>query len=448
MCESESSEDEAWTGDFFNIEEPDWNRQLEKATDNEYRRLQRDLELREYANTLAPVEQGPLPRPTTPDLVRDRCRKRLPDTENFQKHEKRADTSKRKTSLQNDAPTAPTVDVKRICFDPSAAFRTDDLPTGLHAARTVTHSFRSITAHKKPITATSWAPPPFGQLLLTASLDGCVKLWQGTTGRCLYVNHEPLGIRCARFSLCGRKIFRCGWDGQLVLLDPTTGTAVFTCRPSEGTPSCLRPDPSNEAQVFVGSRDVVSLWDTRQQAGTGPARRCPARCGEVLDLLPLHDGREIACSGDMVARDSCRAALSVWDVGSGAPLSGQLFQERYTITCLEELPGTDSFLAQTNGNYVALFAASHPYRLDKRRRFEGHRVSGHPVRCSPSPDGSLLCSGDAEGVAHIYKVRTGAVSSLVALSSTNPAVTHPHWHPSRPGLMALGCADGLVHLCK
>ncbi|KAM7299789.1 WD repeat-containing protein 25 isoform X1 [Ixodes scapularis] len=167
----------------------------------------------------------------------------------------------------------------------------------------------------------------------------------------------------------------------------------------------------------------------------------------MLDLLPLHGGLELACSGDLVARDSCRAALSVWDVASGAPLSAQLYQERYTLPCLEELPPGNAFLAQSNGNYVAMFDATRPYRLNKKLRYEGHTVGGHAVRCSTSLDGVLLCSGDAEGVAHVYKVRSGVVASVVAVPG-GPAVTHPHWHPSRPGLLALGCADGSVHLCR
>ncbi|EEC17597.1 conserved hypothetical protein [Ixodes scapularis] len=265
---------------------------------------------------------------------------------------------------------------------------------------------------------------PFGELLLSSSLDGCVKLWHTTTGRCLYIRQAGQGIRCARFTLCGRKVFRCGWDGQLVLLDPAGDGAVFACTPDGGPPSCLRPDPSNEAQVFVGCRDVAQLWDTRRPADAGPVRCFQARCGDMLDLLPLHGGLELACSGDLVARDSCCAALSVWDVASGAPLSAQLYQERYTLPCLEELPPGNAFLAQSNGNYVAMFDAARPYRLNKKLRYEGHTVGGHAVRCSTSLDGVLLCSGDAEGVAHVYKVRSGVVASVVQCQEARQSHTH------------------------
>jgi len=32
------------------------------------------------------------------------------------------------------------------------------------------------------------------------------------------------------------------------------------------------------------------------------------------------------------------------------------------------------FVAQTNGNYVALFSSQRPYRINKKKRYEGHKV--------------------------------------------------------------------------
>lgn len=50
-------------------------------------------------------------------------------------------------------------------------------------------------------------------------------------------------------------------------------------------------------------------------------------------------------------------------------------QERYTCPSLSAHPLDDSFIAQTNGGYIALFSSQRPYRMNKRRRYEGHKVS-------------------------------------------------------------------------
>lgn len=49
------------------------------------------------------------------------------------------------------------------------------------------------------------------------------------------------------------------------------------------------------------------------------------------------------------------------------PLS-PVSQERYTCPSLTLAPAGAQFLAQTNGNYLALFSAVWPYRMSRRRR--------------------------------------------------------------------------------
>lgn len=52
-------------------------------------------------------------------------------------------------------------------------------------------------------------------------------------------------------------------------------------------------------------------------------------------------------------------------------------QERYTCPSLALHPLEESFVAQTNGNYMAVFSSQQPYRMNKRRRYEGHKVSNN-----------------------------------------------------------------------
>lgn len=61
-------------------------------------------------------------------------------------------------------------------------------------------------------------------------------------------------------------------------------------------------------------------------------------------------------------------------------------QERYTCPSLALHPLEESFVAQTNGNYMALFSSQRPYRMNKRRRFEGHKVCNE---CGLGARGSL-----------------------------------------------------------
>lgn len=49
-------------------------------------------------------------------------------------------------------------------------------------------------------------------------------------------------------------------------------------------------------------------------------------------------------------------------------------QERYTCPSLALHPLEETFVAQTNGDYMAVFSSQKPYKMNKRRRYEGHKV--------------------------------------------------------------------------
>ena len=53
-----------------------------------------------------------------------------------------------------------------------------------------------------------------------------------------------------------------------------------------------------------------------------------------------------------------------------------LKQERYTVTRLMMHPSEPEFLAQTQAGYVAVFSTIRPYRMNKCKRFQGHKVRG------------------------------------------------------------------------
>lgn len=51
-----------------------------------------------------------------------------------------------------------------------------------------------------------------------------------------------------------------------------------------------------------------------------------------------------------------------------------IYQERYTCPSLALHPLEEAFVAQTNGDYMAVFSSQKPYKMNKRRRYDGHKV--------------------------------------------------------------------------
>ncbi|XP_029972911.1 WD repeat-containing protein 25 [Salarias fasciatus] len=293
-----------------------------------------------------------------------------------------------------------------------------------------------LEGHQGPVNTLQWCPvPQFSHLLLSASMDKTFKVWDGAeSGRSLRVYTCHTGaVRDACWTPCGRRVLTGSFDSTAVVTDVETGQPAVTVDTSFRV-MCVAVVPGRP-DVFLcgGYSPAVQAWDTRC---CKVVKVYSAGVQQTLDLLFLRGGSEFVSSSDCVSRDSADRTLMVWDFQTAARLSNQIFHERYTCPSLALHPLEDCFVAQTNGDYVALFSTQRPYRMNKRRRFEGHKVEGYAVRCSFSPDGGVLASGSSSGCAHFYDFHTaGALRTLQAHSRPCLSVSQ---HALLPAAVATG----------
>lgn len=112
----------------------------------------------------------------------------------------------------------------------------------------------------------------------------------------------------------------------------------------------------------------------------------------------------------------------------------QVYGEAYTCPCIRLHPIDPCFVAQSNGNYIAIFSSSAPFRLDKYRRYEGHGVSGFPIKCNFSLDGQTLATGSNEGSIYFYNYKT---AQLVRKIKAYPsACIDVAFHPTMSNVVA------------
>ncbi|XP_062326448.1 WD repeat-containing protein 25 [Osmerus eperlanus] len=277
----------------------------------------------------------------------------------------------------------------------------------------------SMQAHLGPVNTVQWCPVPhISHLLLSASMDKTVKVWDAAeSGRCLMVYASHTGaVRAAHWSPCGRRILTGSFDSTAMVTDVETGQQIVKVG-TQFRVMCLAVQPS-DPDVFLcgGYSPEVKAWDSRTGKVESVFR---AGVQQTLDVLFLSGGREFISSSDCVSRDSAELTLMAWDFRTTARLSNQIFHERYTCPSLALHPVEEGFVAQTNGNYMALFSGQRPYRMNKRRRYEGHKVEGYAVRCDFSQDGTILATGSSTGSVHLYDFQ----------SSRTLHILHGHEHP-------------------
>lgn len=290
-----------------------------------------------------------------------------------------------------------------------------------------------LRGHRGPVNSIQWCPVFCkSHMLLSASMDKTFKVWNAVdSGHCLqtYSVHSE-AVRAARWSPCGRRILSGGFDFALHLTDLETGTQVFSGQ-SDFRVTTLKFHPKDH-NVFLcgGFSSEIKAWDMR----TGKVvKGYKATIQQTLDILFLQEGSEFLSSTDASTRDSADRTIIAWDFRTAAKISNQIFHERYTCPSLALHPREPVFLAQTNGNYLALFSSVWPYRMSRRRRYEGHKVEGYAVGCECSPCGDLLVTGSADGRVLMFSFRTA--SRACTLQGHTQACLGTTYHPVLPSVL-------------
>ncbi|XP_068110798.1 WD repeat-containing protein 25 [Hyperolius riggenbachi] len=298
--------------------------------------------------------------------------------------------------------------------------------------------------HSGPVNRVQWCPvKQFSHLLLSASMDSTVKVWDGVdSGRCLRTIHSHrMAVRDAQWSLCGQKILSGGFDSILHLTDVETGKDLFNAK-NDWKIGVVRFHPI-DPNLFIcgGFSPAIKAWDVRASKVIHVYR---ASVQQHFDVLFLRDGKEFLSTTDSVSRDSADRTIIAWDFGTAAKISNQIFHERYTCPSLALHPTESAFVAQTNGDYIALFSAQRPYKMNKRKRYEGHKVEGFAVGCEFSPDGSLIVTGSSEGAVYFYNYHTSKI--IRSLPGDGNACVTVNYHPVLTSLLATAYWDGQIRV--
>ncbi|XP_029982577.1 WD repeat-containing protein 25 isoform X2 [Sphaeramia orbicularis] len=292
----------------------------------------------------------------------------------------------------------------------------------------------SLGGHQGPVNTVQWCPVPHAShLLLSASMDKTFKVWDGVeSGRCLrvYTCHSG-AVRDACWTPCGRHLLTGSFDNTAVITDVETGQPIVKLD-NQFKAMCVALHPSNP-EVFLcgGYSSAVKAWDSRS---CKVVKVYKAGIQQTLDILFLKGGSDFITSSDCVSRDSADRTLIAWDYQTTAKVSNQIYHERYTCPSLALHPLEDIFAAQTNGNYMALFSSQQPYRMNKRRQYEGHKVEGYAVQCEFSHDGTILASGSSTGSAHFFDYHN--VHTLHTLHAHRQPCLCVSQHPVLPATAA------------
>ena len=278
----------------------------------------------------------------------------------------------------------------------------------------------TYTGHSKGVSAIRFFPRT-GHLLLSAAMDGKLKIWDvGNKRRVLrtYEAHSA-AVRDCCFNADGTQFASAAYDKNVRLWDTETGqlTASFN---NGRVPYCcvIHPDEDKQHIVMAGMGDnKIVQWDTR----TGNVEQeYDYHLGPVNSITFLDENRRFVSSSD-------DKSMRVWDYGVPIQIKYIADPGMQSMPSVALHPNSKWFCCQSLDNTIVTYSARDRFRANTKKTFRGHNNAGYAPQVSFSPDGQYVLSGDGEGRAFVWDFKT--TKYVKNLRAHEGVCSGAVWHP-------------------
>ncbi|KAH7437259.1 hypothetical protein KP509_05G062500 [Ceratopteris richardii] len=293
----------------------------------------------------------------------------------------------------------------------------------------------SWSGHTKGVSAIRFFPK-YGHLLLSASMDTKVKIWDvHGSGKCMrsYMGHSK-AVRDISFNNDGTKFLSAGYDRRIKLWDTETGKVISTFSTGK-IPYVvkLHPDEDKQNILLAGMSDKkIVQWDMNTGEIT---QEYDQHLGAVNTITFVDDNRRFVTSSD-------DKSLRVWEFGIPVVIKYISEPHMHSMPSISMHPNGKWLAAQSLDNQILIYSTRERFRLNKKKRFAGHIVAGYACQVNFSPDGRFVLSGDGEGRCWFWDWKTCRV--FRTLNCHQGVCIGCEWHPLEQSKVATCGWDGLI----
>ncbi|QSL66923.1 hypothetical protein MERGE_001310 [Pneumocystis wakefieldiae] len=290
--------------------------------------------------------------------------------------------------------------------------------------------------HTKTISAARFFPRS-GHLILSASMDSKIKIWDVYHERSLlrtYFGHST-GVRDITFTNDGRKFLSASYDRMIKLWDTETGQCISRFTTGK-IPYVVKfnPDDDKQHEFLTGMSDKkIVQFDINS--------------GEIIQEYDHHLGavntitfvdgnrRFITTSDDK--------SLRAWEYGIPIPIKYIAEPYMHSLTSVALHPLGKYVACQSLDNQIIVFSVIDKFRQRRQKNFKGHSCAGYALEVNFSPDGHFLCSGDSGGYACFWNWKTCRMYKK--FPAHNGPLSTIAFHPQETSKVVTGGWDSMIH---
>ncbi|ORM42182.1 Pre-mRNA-processing factor 17 [Babesia sp. Xinjiang] len=299
------------------------------------------------------------------------------------------------------------------------------------------HEIHTYTGHTMAVQAIRYIPRT-GHCLLSASMDGFVKIWDANNNRRCHRTYKGhcKGVRDISFAnVDGSKFYSCGFDSTVIQWDTEYGKVIGVYG-MDSTPFCVTVYPLDEGIFIVGGANKKA---TQFDARSGKVSlEYSAHQSNVNTVTFFDDSRKLVTTGD-------DRRMAVWEYNIPVAVKQLSDPSMHSMPAVVAHPSEKFILGQAMSNQILVYESSGTrFRYFGGKRFKGHLCSGYSIRPACSPDGRYVVSGDARGRVFLWDWKT--CRNLATLSGHKSVTMDCQWHPLQPSRLATCSWDGTIKL--
>jgi WD40 repeat protein len=266
-------------------------------------------------------------------------------------------------------------------------------------------------AHTGYVEAVAYSPD--GKFVLSASLDGNLRLWDAATRKCVRVSNIGVPLMSLAWHPKGICALLGAQDNTIRKWSVNTGTVFDKLEGHSSYVRALAWSPSGMAALSGSDDKTMRLW----YSGSPPIRSFIGHRGWVRSVAWSPDGKRAVSASE--------EAIGIWDVNTGKGLL-RIDTGKERVSCMTLSPRGRYLISGGYDNKITMreFSNGQPVRT-----FEGHRPYkdniGWVYSVAWSPDGRRILSAGADSTIRLWNGSTGECLRVIESTYANSVAWSP-----------------------